>query len=120
MVLGSLHDKALRRGMLRARRDAAETIQQHGQGPLRMRLAHCSSTSNKREPATTKKEASSTEAEIDFSADGDAGGESEEAFMYATAHKGEEFKPNAARFTLLIDTGASENMLDDRLIPDLR
>ncbi|CAM9968021.1 unnamed protein product, partial [Ectocarpus fasciculatus] len=78
--------------------------------------AHCSSTSNKREPATTKKEASSTEAAIDFSADG----KSEEGFMYAATQKGGEFKPNAAGATLLIDTGASENMLDDRLIPGLK
>ncbi|CAB1116962.1 unnamed protein product [Ectocarpus sp. CCAP 1310/34] len=119
---------------------------------------HCFSTSNKTELAMTKQEASSTQAEIDFSAEGEseegfmyaivhkgedlkpmatgatplgasstnaeidlsADGESEEAFMYATAHEGGELKPNAAGATLLIDTGASENMLDDCLIPGLK
>ncbi|CAB1105885.1 unnamed protein product [Ectocarpus sp. CCAP 1310/34] len=68
--------------------------------------AHCSFTSNKTESAMKKKEASN--------------GESEEALMYSTAHKGREFKPIAAGASLLIDTGASENMLDDRLIPGLK
>ncbi|CAB1101901.1 unnamed protein product [Ectocarpus sp. CCAP 1310/34] len=59
--------------------------------------AHCLSASNKIEPATTKREASSTEAEIDFSEDG----ESEEGFMYATVHKRGELKPNDTEATML-------------------
>lgn len=77
---------------------------------------HCSSASNKQEPATAK-ESSSKKSAIDFSADGD---ESDEGFMYATTNNGKELKANAAGATLLVDTGATETMLDDRLIPRLK
>ncbi|CAN0429985.1 unnamed protein product, partial [Ectocarpus sp. 12 AP-2014] len=56
-------------------------------------------------------------AAIVLSADGD---ESDEGFMYATTHEGKEVKANAERVTLLVDTGATETMLDDRLIPHLK
>ncbi|CAN0087420.1 unnamed protein product, partial [Ectocarpus sp. 6 AP-2014] len=78
--------------------------------------AHCSSTSDRKE-LTTAKEASTTKAAIDFSADGD---ESDEGFMYAITHKGKEVVANAEGVTLLVDTGATETMLDDRLIPHLK
>ncbi|CAM9515341.1 unnamed protein product, partial [Ectocarpus sp. 13 AM-2016] len=77
---------------------------------------HCSSASDRKEP-TTAKDASSTKAAIDFSADGD---ESDEGFMYATTHTGKEVKANAEGVTLFVDTGAAETMLDDRLIPHLK
>ncbi|CAN0464144.1 unnamed protein product, partial [Ectocarpus sp. 12 AP-2014] len=78
--------------------------------------AHCSSASDRKEP-TTAKDASSTKAAIDFSADGD---ESDEGFMYATTHKGKEVKSNAEGVIILVDTGATETMLDDHLIPHLK
>lgn len=78
--------------------------------------AHCSSASDRKEPATAKEE-SSIEAVIDFSADGD---ESDEGFRNAPTHKGKEVKVNAEGVTLLVDTGATETMLDDRLIPHLK
>lgn len=77
---------------------------------------HCSSASYKKGPATAK-ESSSKKSAIDFSADGD---ESDEGFMYATTHNGKEVKVNTAGATLLVDTGATETMLDDRLIPGLK
>ncbi|CAN0290931.1 unnamed protein product, partial [Ectocarpus fasciculatus] len=77
--------------------------------------AHCSSASDKKEPATAK-EASNTKTVIDFGADGE---ESDEGFMYVTAHQGKKAEANSSEATLLVDTGATETMLDDRLIPGL-
>ena len=76
---------------------------------------HCSSVSDKKDPATAK-EASNTQAAIDFNADGD---ESDEGFMYATVHSGKKAEANSSEATLPVDTVATETMLDDRLIPGL-
>ena len=76
---------------------------------------HCSSVSDKKDPATAK-EVSNLKAAIDFNADGD---ESDERFMYANLHSGKKAEANSSEATLFVDTGATETMLDDRLIPGL-
>ena len=40
--------------------------------------------------------------------------------MYATIHTEENTMPTSTGATLLVDTGATETMLDNRLIPGLK
>lgn len=77
---------------------------------------HCSTTDNAKE-AVTSKEASNEKRELDFTMDGD---DFNEGFMYAMGNSGRVFTPNALGATLLVDTGATETMVDSKLIPGIR
>lgn len=79
------------------------------------RCTHCSGTSDTKQAAATE-ESVNMKAAIDFTMDTD---DFDEGFMFAMGG-GRKFAPNRTGATLLVDTGATETMIDSDLIPGIK